>query len=426
MEEVDDEPLHFERVAALDIAKATLEACIRVPSKANRQRRAQEVRSFGTTKAEILSLAAWLRTWDVAKVVMEATSDYWKSPFFRLEAEGFDCELLDAKQVKALPGRPKTDRADCTWLAKVAERGMVAGCFVPPEEIRQLRTLTRYRRHLTEERSREKQRAEKLLEDALVKLSVVVSDLHGVSSRQIMEALIGGCRDPKALAQLARGRLRAKTKALEEALDGADTFSDHHGFVLGMMLDNIDRLSAQIDKLTAQVEELIAPFERQVAQLDGIIGVGRTAAQDLIAEIGVDMAAFATPAHLVSWAKFCPQVKESAGRRKGRNSRGKGNRYVAGVLGEASVAAGRTQTRLGARYRRLAKRRGTAKAQVALGNTILTIAHALLSDPTAEYHDLGADYYEAHAHHRRQVNSHLRALQRLGYTVTLAPPEAAA
>ncbi len=226
-----------------------------------------------------------------------------------------------------------------------------------------------------------------------------------------MEALIGGCRDPKAL---------------EEALDGADTFSDHHGFVLGMMLDNIDRLSAQIDKLTAQVEELIAPFERQVAQLDGIIGVGRTAAQDLIAEIGVDMAAFATPAHLVSWAKFCPQVKESAGRRKGRNSRGKGNRYVAGVLGEASVAAGRAQTRLGARYRRLAKRRGTAKAQVALGNTILTIAHALLSDPTAEYHDLGADYYEAHAHHRRQVNSHLRALQRLGYTVTLAPPEAAA
>ncbi len=426
MEEVDDEPLHFERVAALDIGKATLEACIRVPSKANRRRRAQEVRSFGTTKAEILSLAAWLRAWDVTKVVMEATSDYWKAPFFRLEAEGFDCGLFDAKQVKALPGRPKTDRADCIWLAKVAERGMVAGCFVPPEEIRQLRTLTRYRRHLTEERSREKQRAEKLLEDALVKLSVVVSDLHGVSSREIMEALIGGCRDPKALAQLARGRLRAKTTALEEALDGADTFSHHHGFVLRMMLDNIDRLSAQIDKLTTQVEELIAPFERQVAQLDGITGVGRTAAQDLIAETGVDMGVFATPAHLVSWAKFCPQVKESAGKRKGRNSRGKGNRYIAGVLGEASVSVGRTQTRLGARYRRLAKRRGKAKAQVALGNTILTIAHALLSDPTAQYHDLGADYYEAHTRHHHQVNNHLRALQRLGYKVTLAPSGEAA
>ena len=259
-----------------------------------------------------------------------------------------------------------------------------------------------------------------------MKLSVVVSDLHGVSSREIMEALIGGCRDPKALAQLARGRLRAKTTALEEALDGADTFSHHHGFVLRMMLDNIDRLSAQIDKLTTQVEELIAPFERQVAQLDGITGVGRTAAQDLIAETGVDMGVFATPAHLVSWAKFCPQVKESAGKRKGRNSRGKGNRYIAGVLGEASVSVGRTQTRLGARYRRLAKRRGKAKAQVALGNTILTIAHALLSDPTAQYHDLGADYYEAHTRHHHQVNNHLRALQRLGYKVTLAPSGEAA
>ncbi len=248
---------------------------------------------------------------------------------------------------------------------------------------------------------------------------MVVSDLHGVSARQIMEALIGGCRDPKALAQLARGRLRVKISALQEALDGADTFTDHHAFVLQMMLDNVDRLTAQIDKLTAQVEELITPFERQVVQLDGITGIGRSAAQDLIAEIGVDMSVFATAGHLVSWAKYCPQVKQSAGKRNGRNSRGKGNRYLAGVLGEASVAAGRTRTRLGARYRRLAKRRGKAKAQVAVGNTILTIAHALLSDPTADYHDLGVDYYETRMHHRRQVASHLRSLQRLGYKVTL-------
>jgi transposase len=165
VEEIDDEPLHVQRVAALDVGKGTLEACIRVPGETNPRRRAQEVRSFGTTKREILSLADWLRSHRVATVVMEATSDYWKAPFFRLEAEGFDCDLLDAKQVKALPGRPKTDRADCVWLAKVAERGMVSRCFVPPEQIRRLRTLTRYRRHLTEERSREKQRAEKLLED---------------------------------------------------------------------------------------------------------------------------------------------------------------------------------------------------------------------------------------------------------------------
>jgi transposase len=426
VEDVEDERLHLERVAALDIGKAGLEACVRVPAKANPARRAQEVRSFGTTKKEILALAAWLREHQVGAVVMESTSDYWRAPFFRLEAEGFTCELLDAKQVKALPGRPKTDKADCVWLAKVAERGMAAKCFVPPEEIRRLRTLTRYRRHLTEERSREKARAEKLLEDAMVKLSVVVSDLHGVSSREMMEALIAGNRDPKVLAQMARGRMRAKLGALEEALDGADTFSDHHAFVLRMMLDNIDRLSEQIDKLTAQIEELIAPFERQVAQLDAVPGLGRTAAQDLIAEVGVDMSVFATPAHLVSWAKFCPQVKQSAGKVKGRNSRGRGNRYLAGVLGEAAVSAGRTQTRIGARYRRLAKRRGKAKAQVAIGNTLLTVAHALLSDPRTDYHDLGADYYEARSQHRRQVASHLRSLQRLGYKVTLEPTGEAA
>jgi transposase len=304
-------------------------------------------------------------------------------------------------------------------LAKVAEKGMAAKCFVPPEEIRRLRTLTRYRRHLTEERSREKARAEKLLEEALLKLSVVVSDLHGVSSREMMEALVAGCRDPKVLAQMARGPMRAKIRALEEAFDGADTFSDHHAFVLRMMLDNIDRLSVQVDKLTA-------PFERQVAQLDAVPGLGRTAAQDLIAEVGVDMRVFATPAHLVSWAKFCPQVKQSAGKVKGWGSRGRGNRCLAGVLGEATVGAGKTKTRIGARYRRLAKRRGKGKAQVATGNTLLTIAHALLSDPTADYHDLGADYYEARSQHRRQVTSHLRGLQRLGYRVSLHPIDVAA
>ena len=426
MEEVEDERLHLERGAALDIGKAGLEACVRVPGKSNPARRAQEVRSFGTTKKEILARAAWLHEQQVEVVVMESTSDYWRAPFFRLEAEGFSCELLDAKQVKALPGRPKTDKADCVWLAKVAERGMAAKCFVPPEEIRRLRTLTRYRRHLTEERSREKARAEKLLEDAMVKLSVVVSDLHGVSSRQMMEALIAGNRDPKALAQMARGRMRSKIRALEEALDGADTFSDHHAFVLRMMLDNIDRLSEQVDKLTAQIEGLIAPFERQVAQLDAVPGLGRTAAQDLIAEVGVDMSVFATPAHLVSWAKFCPQVKQSAGKSKGRGSRGRGNRYLAGVLGEATVGAGKTKTRIGARYRRLAKRRGKGKAQVAIGNTLLRVVHTLLSDPTADYHDLGADYYEARSHHHRQVTSHLRGLQRLGYRVTLQPIDDAA
>ncbi|MDX3111686.1 IS110 family RNA-guided transposase [Nonomuraea angiospora] len=422
VQEVEDEPLHVERVAALDVGKGMVEVCIRVPSDRDRRRRAQEVRTFGTTKKEIVALADWLRCWGVNTVVMESTGDYWKAPFFRLEAEGFACELLDAKQVKALPGRPKTDRCDAVWLAKVTERGMgVGSCFVPSEEIRRLRTLTRYRRHLIEERSREKQRSEKLLEDAMIKLSVVVSDLHGVSARDIMEALIGGQRDPKALAQLARGKMRNKILALEEALDGADTFTGHHAFVLRMMLDNIDHITAQINGLTSRIEELIAPFERQVVQLDGIPGMGRIAAQDLLAEIGADMSVFRTAGHLVSWCKFCPQVKQSAGKRKGRNSKGRGNRYVAGVLGEVTVSAGRSKTRIGARYRRIARRRGKPKAQVACGNTILSIAHTLLSDPALDYEELGVDYYDTRVHHKRQISSHIRGLQRLGYRVTLEP-----
>ncbi|MFI7709399.1 IS110 family transposase [Nonomuraea sp. NPDC049480] len=425
MDEVEDEPLYVERVCAIDVAKGRLDACVRVPSDRNPRRRAQEVRTFGTTKKEIMALADWLRCWGVVQVVMESTGDYWKAPFFRLEAEGLECTLADARQVKHLPGRPKTDLADCVWLARNFERGMVAACFVPPPEIRRLRTLTRYRRHLTEERSREKQRCEKLLEDAQIKLSVVVSDLHGVSARDMMEALIAGQRDPGTLAQLARGAMRGKIKMLEEALDGADTFTDHHAFVLRMMLDNIDRITSQIDKLTAQIEELIAPFEHQVGQLDAIPGIGRTAAQDLIAEIGIDMRVFPTPAHLVSWCKFCPQVKSSAGKRKGRNAKGRGNRYVAGVLGEVSVSAGKTKTRIGARYRRLARRRGKPKAQVAVGNTVLTIAHALLSNPEAVYQDLGVDYYETRLHHRKQTAGHVRALQHLGYRVTLEPLEPA-
>jgi transposase len=217
--------------------------------------------------------------------------------------------------------------------------------------------------------------------------------------------------------------MRNKISRLEEALDGADTFTDHHAVALRMMLDNIDRLTAQIEKLTAAIEELIAPFDRQVEQLDGIPGIGRVAAQDILAETGVDMSRFPTPAHLVSWAGFCPQVKQSAGKHTGRSRRKKGNRYLSGALGEATVSAGRTKTRIGARYRRLAKRRGKTKAQVACGNTMLTIIHHLVSDPTASYQDLGVDYYQTRMHHQRQVHNHLRSLQRLGYTVTLQPTE---
>ena len=246
MEEVTDEPLYRDRVCGIDIGKAGLAATIRVPSDKNPARRAQETRSFGTTKREVLALADWLRSWQVPAVVMEATGDYWKGPFYRLEAEGFDCVLADARQVRHLPGRPKHDPGDSRWLAACFERGAVTSCFVATPEFRVIRLHTRYRRDLTAERTREKQRAEKLLESAAIKLSSVVTDLHGVTGRDIMDHLIAGERNPKVLAQLARTRARRKIAELEAALEGAEFFTAEHAALLATMLARIDRLNAGI------------------------------------------------------------------------------------------------------------------------------------------------------------------------------------
>jgi transposase len=418
MQDVQDEPLFAERVAGLDIAKAEVEVAIRVPSDTRPGRRQQETRTFGTTRRELESLADWLRCWGVTKIGMEATGDYWKPVFFLLESRGFDCDLYNAAQVKALPGRPKTDRADSIWLAKITERGMISSSFVPPEPIRRLRTHTRYRRHLTQARTAEKQRAEKLLEDGHLKLSSVISDIHGVSGRDMLDALVTGERNPKVLAQLARGTMRAKIRRLEEALD-CTFFTGEHAAVLAMMLVTIDHYTTQIGQLTARIEKLAEPYLHQVAQLDEIDGVGTICAQDIIAEIGADMTVFPTPSHLVSWARWSPQVKQSAGKRKGSNATGRGNPYLSAALGEVSISAGRTQSFLGARYRRLTRRMPKKKALVATGNSALTIIHALLSDPAARYTDLGADYYEQRMHARRQARNHVRSLERLGYKVTI-------
>src|SRR5918994_146234 len=254
MQDVEDEPLFTERVAGLDIAKSEVEVTIRVPSDTRPGRRQQETRTFATTRRQLLALADWLRCWGVTQIGMEATGDYWKPVFFLLESRGFDCDLYNAAQVKALPGRPKTDRADSIWLAKITERGMISSSFVPPEPIRRLRTHTRYRRHLTQARTAEKQRVEKLLEDGHLKLSVVISDIHGVSGRDMLDALVTGERDPKVLAQLARGTMRAKIKRLEEALECA-FFTGEHAAVLAMMLTTIDHYTTQIDNLTAKIEK---------------------------------------------------------------------------------------------------------------------------------------------------------------------------
>jgi transposase len=418
MQDVEDEPLFAERVAGLDIAKSGVEVTIRVPSDTISGRRQQETRTFATTRRELDSLADWLRCWGVTKAGMEATGDYWKPAFFLLEARGFDCELYNAAQVKALPGRPKTDRADSIWLAKITERGMISSSFVPPEPIRRLRTHTRYRRHLTQARTAEKQRVEKLLEDGHLKLSSVISDIHGVSGRDMLNALAAGQRDPKALAQLARGTMRGKIRRLEEALD-CSFFTGEHAAVLAMMLAVIDHHTTQIEALNARIGALIEPYLHQVAQLDAVHGIGTVCAQDIIAETGTNMTAFPTASHLVSWAKWSPQVKQSAGKRKGSNATGRGNPYLSAALGEAAIGASRTHSFLGTRYRRLARRMPKKKALVATGNSILTIVHALLSDPDASYQDLGWDYYEQRMHTRRQARSHVKSLERLGYKVTI-------
>jgi transposase len=306
------------------------------------------------------------------------------------------------------------------WIAKITERGSLPSSFVPPEDIRRLRTHTRYRRTVTQARTAEMQRVEKLLEDAHLKLSSVISGIHGVSGRAMLEAIIAGERNPVRLAQLARGRMRGKIRQLEEALD-CSFLTGEHIFILTMMLAAIDGHTARISELTARIEQLTEPYWHQIDQLDAVHGTGIITAQDVIAEIGVDMTVFPTAAHLVSWAKWCPQVARSGGKRKGSNATGRGNRYLSGALGEASMGAGRTDSFLGAKYRRLNKRMPKRKALVATGNSILTIYHALLSDPAASYRDLGPGYYDQRAGARRQARNHLKSLERLGYKVTLEP-----
>jgi transposase len=419
VDEVTDEPLYRDRVCGIDIGKAAMVATIRVPSDRDPARRMAETRRFGTTRREVLALADWLRCWQVPAVVMEATGDYWKGPFYRLEAEGFACVLADARQVKHLPGRPKRDPADSRWLAACFERGAIRPCFVAGEEFRIIRLHTRYRRELTAERTREMQRAEKLLESAAIKISSVLSDLHGVTGRDIMDHLIAGERDPKVLAQLARARARRKISDLQAALEGAEFFTPAHASLLAVMLARIDALSASISQLSPVIEQLLAPWEEQLQQAESMPGWQRRSAEDALAETGPDMSRFPTPSHLASWAGRTP-LDNSSGKRKGQSTSKKGNRYLAAITGETSVAAGKTATREGARYRRIARHRGAAKANVALGNTQLKVYHALLSHPGARYQDLGPDYYDHRASVRRQVAHHIGKLGALGFEVTLA------
>src|SRR4051812_5571152 len=417
-ESVDEEEI-IARVAALDIGKAELVCCVRVPGAGGAKRRLQEVSTHSTMTRSLAELANHLVDLRIERVVMEATSDYWRPVFYLLEAHGLEPWLVNARDVKHLPGRPKTDVLDAVWLCKVAERQMLRPSFVPPRPIRLLRDVTRYRIDLVGVRTAEKNRVEKLLEDACIKLSVVASDIFGVSGRAMMAALIAGERDPRVLAGMARTRMRVKIPQLVEAFTGH--FDDHHRFLLARMLARIDGIDADIAVLDAQIEMLVVPFTQAVERLDEIPGIGPVAAAIIIAEIGLDMTRFPTAGHLCSWAKFSPGVNSSAGKNKGNGSTGHANRYLARVLGQAAVVASRTDTYLGERYRRIARRRGKKRAVVAVGRSILVIVWHLLADEDTHFTDLGADHFTKHTNPEVKKRTHIRQLEALGYTVPLPP-----
>ena len=441
-QEVEDEEHEqiLERVCAIDVAKASGKVCTRVPHPSRPGTRRTRVWDVDATTNAILELGEHLAGEGVEKVTLESTSDYWRIWFYLLEAAGLDVQLVNARDIKNAPGRPKTDKLDSVWQAKLTERGMLRPSFVPPAEIRRLRDYTRLRTDLTRERTRYWQRLEKLLEDSLIKVSAVASSLDTMSVRDMLEALIAGERDPKTLASLARGRMKAKHTALIEALTGR--FDDHHAELARMLLDQVDALNAQISKLTARIGELIAaipaaqgvdadgstgpsagtgpgaPVLPAAARLDEITGIGPDGAHAIIAEIGLDMSRFPTPGHLVSWAKLSLRTIQS-GPRSRSGKTGKGNPYLKGVLGEAAAAAARTDTFLGERYRRIVKRRGKLKALVAVARSILVIIWNLLADPAARYQDLGAAYHASHMDTGKKVRNHVRQLEALGYAVAL-------
>jgi transposase len=403
----------YERCCGLDIHKRTVVACLVVPGPTGKP--VKQLRSFGTMTDDLLHLADWLATNGVTHVAMESTGVYWK-PVWNLLEDRFTLLLVNARHVKAVPGR-KTDAKDCEWLADLLRHGLLRGSFVPDRPQRELRELTRYRTSLVQERSAEVNRLQKTLEGANIKLGDVATDIMGLSSRQMLAALAGGETDAAAMAQLAQGRLRDKLPELERALAGR--VGPHQRFLLARQLAHIDFLDAAIAEVSAEIAARLRPCDAELVRLATIPGVGRRTAEVLVAEIGTDMRRFPSAAHLASWAGMCPGNDESAGKRRSGKTR-KGSPWLRSTLIEAARAAGRSKgTYLAAQYHRLAARRGTKRAAVAVGHTILVIAYRLLSEGDV-YRDLGDRYFDERD--RRAVERRLVArLEGLGYTVSLEP-----
>jgi transposase len=401
----------IERCAGLDVHQATVMATVRVPDSHGGRQVMTE--TFGTTTAALLTLRDWLQAHGVTHVAMESTGVYWKPVYYVLE-DGFTLLLVNVQALKQVPGR-KSDVRDSAWIAQLLEWGLLRGSLVLPPALRDLRDLTRYRKHQIRERAREVNRLHRILEDAGIKLSTVATDVLGASGRAMLQALLEGTTDPTVLADLAKGKLRKKLPALREALAGH--FRSHHRFLIGQILAKVDFLDETLLTLTEEIDRLIAPFEPMLANLDTIPGVDRKAAITIIAETGGDMSRFATAGHLCSWAGMCPGQNESAGKRRSGKTR-RANRYLRSTLIECGLAATRAnQTALQARYYRVKRNRGHKKAVVAVGHQILEIAFYIMANDVT-YHELGADYFERR-HTERAVRRHVKQLEALGFHVTV-------
>ena len=438
--EDDEQQRVFDRVAAVDVAKATGMVCVRLPRRDGS--RYSKVWEVTATMGAVTELGRQLMKDRIQMVTLEATSDYWRIFYYVLEMCGLAVQLVSPSQAKNLKGRPKTDKLDSMWLARLTEWGMLRPCFVPPAPIRALRDYTRARTNLVRERTRCWQRLEKLLEGALIKLSSVASKLTTQSAQDMITAMIAGERDPRVLADMAQTRMRAKHDALVEALAGM--FDSRHGELAEMELDQIAFLNERIGKLEASIRDTLAAIPAAqgvnadgttgpdaghgpdaavlpaVTRLAEIPGVSEQLAAAIIAETGLDMTRFLTAAHLVSWAGLCRVASQSGPRTRG-GKKGHGNAYLRSSLGQAATGSARTATFLGERYGRIARRRGKAKAQVAVARSILVIIWHLLADPAARYTDLGPDYVASRTDRDKKIRNHVRGLRAMGLEVTLTP-----
>jgi transposase len=401
----------LSRVAGLDVHQATVVATVRVPGNGGGRRVVTE--TFGTMTADLLALRDWLQAFGVTHVALESTGVYWKPVYYVLE-ETVTLLLINMQELKRVPGR-KTDVKDSEWLAQLLECGLLKASFVPPPPIRELRDLTRYRVQQVKDRSQEVNRLYKVLEDAGLTLTTVISDVMGKSGRAMLEALVAGTTDPLILAELARGRLRKKLPELRRALAGR--FRAHHAFLIEQIFAKIDFLDEALDRLTAEIDGRLVPFAPMLTALDTIPGVDRMGAISIVVETGGDMTRFPTAGHLCSWGAMCSGQNESAGKRRSGKTR-KGNRYLRGALIQAGLGAMRKNgSALQAKYHRVARHRGHKKAVVAVGHQILEIAFYVMRDGVT-YDELGADYFDRR-HAEKAVRRHIRQLEALGFHVTV-------